>query len=92
MVSVIAVSNYVLNPICVYSLSTTIGYIPPSAPASPSSLRSAAYLSGTPLLGPSEDPEGWEVLPEVEMHGTAFKQRKVVVKLRVSVLFQVSIS
>lgn len=33
---------------------------------------------------PMEDPDGWTVLPEVEMHGTAFKQRKVTVRCTVS--------
>ena len=33
-----------------------------------------------------QDPDGWAVLSDVEMHGTAFKQRKVTVRCTVSEL------
>jgi hypothetical protein len=70
--------------VCVLSLPTVFGYVPLSFPPRPSRTREIAYLNGVVPLGPLYDPEGWSVLPEVELHGMAFEQRKVTIKCYVS--------
>ncbi|KAF8896107.1 hypothetical protein BD779DRAFT_1724469, partial [Infundibulicybe gibba] len=67
------------------TLSTSIAYIPLSIPDPPSPLRQAAYRSGTPLVGPKEDPEGWKVYPVMSFAGTLFGARDIVLKCELAI-------
>ncbi|KAF8623717.1 hypothetical protein AX17_007414 [Amanita inopinata Kibby_2008] len=51
-------------------IKTAFGFIPNTRPEPPSVLRRLAYQHGTPLPGPSSDPEGWKTLRSVAARGT----------------------
>ncbi|KAJ7707529.1 hypothetical protein B0H17DRAFT_520623 [Mycena rosella] len=52
-----------------HRLSTTLNYMPLSAPGPPSRLRQLAYQQHTALLGPDSDPDGWRTLPFIQARG-----------------------
>lgn len=60
-------------------LKTAIVYTPSIIPASASVARQLAYTEGTPLPGPTVDPDGWQTLPEVMVCGELLGRRKVEV-------------
>ncbi|TCD63202.1 hypothetical protein EIP91_005841 [Steccherinum ochraceum] len=57
------------------TLSTSFVYIPVSRAEPPSRLRQLAYTDSSPLIGPDVDPEGWKVLPPIQVAGLAFNTR-----------------
>ncbi|KAF9000661.1 hypothetical protein BDQ17DRAFT_1391208 [Cyathus striatus] len=65
-------------------IKTAFGYVPSSRPDAPSIYRQLAYQQGTPLPGPSSDPEGWKTLRPVSARGTIGKGRRVEVKCTLS--------
>ena len=65
-------------------LTTSIFYTPLTRAESPSALRQEAYNNGTPLPGPDGDPEGWKVLPPVQIKGTLFTTKPVEIQCTVS--------
>lgn len=60
-------------------LKTAIVYTPSIIPASASVARQLAYTEGSPLPGPTVDPEGWHTLPKVMVCGELLGRRKVEV-------------
>ncbi|KAI5122160.1 hypothetical protein M0805_007059 [Coniferiporia weirii] len=58
-------------------LSTLIGYTPLTRPGAPSTARRNSYEKDTPVLGPSLDPDGWQIIQRLEVTGTLFRQREV---------------
>lgn len=58
-------------------LGTQFGFTPRSRPPPPSPLRRIAYQENAPLSGPSEDPDGWLVLPPLTVFGRVFGVRTV---------------
>lgn len=45
-------------------------YTAKTKPGSPSPARALAYSEGSPLPGPSADPDGWHTLPPSKVLGT----------------------
>lgn len=45
-----------------------------------------AYSDGSLLIGPEGDPEGWKVLPPVQVKGTLFNVKEVEVTCTVRIL------
>ncbi|KAI0034729.1 hypothetical protein K488DRAFT_44744 [Vararia minispora EC-137] len=66
-------------------LITNIGYLPRQVAGRPSLMRSLAYESGTPLLGPDEDPPGWHVLQPVTITGNLFNDRTATVEYSLAI-------
>lgn len=60
-------------------MKTAIVYTPSIIPASASVARQLAYSEGSPLPGPTVDPEGWHTLPKVMVCGELLGRRKVEV-------------
>ncbi|KAJ3795796.1 hypothetical protein GGU11DRAFT_746737 [Lentinula aff. detonsa] len=58
-------------------LSHYFAYVPLSMPLPPSTLRQMAYRSGTGLIGPDRDRDGWKVAGPAKLAGTLFNVRKV---------------
>ncbi|EKM55930.1 uncharacterized protein PHACADRAFT_209440 [Phanerochaete carnosa HHB-10118-sp] len=50
-------------------ISTSVMYTTKTRPEPPSPARQLAYEGGAPLLGPEQDPSGWQVAPPVTFHG-----------------------
>lgn len=59
-------------------------YFPRWVAPPPSPLRIAAYLEGSPLLGPEADPDGWKILSPFNVAGTLFDSKPVKVEMTVS--------
>jgi hypothetical protein len=72
------------------SMTTAFGFISHSRPEQPSILRQLAYQEGTPLPGPSSDPDGWKSLQPVTSRGTMFKSHQVEVQCTLSLAKPVS--
>lgn len=53
-------------------------------PALPSILRQAAYSLGSDLVGPDDDPEGWQVLPVITQSGLLFGKNEVDLSVQLS--------
>ncbi|KAK2460956.1 hypothetical protein APHAL10511_007426 [Amanita phalloides] len=64
-------------------IKTAFGFVPHTRPEVPSFLRQLAYREGTPLPGPSCDPDGWKTLQPVVVHGM-LKARQVEVRCSLS--------
>ena len=60
-------------------MKAAIVYTPCIIPASASVARQLAYTEGTPLPGPTVDPDGWQTLPEVMAYRELLGRRKVEV-------------
>jgi hypothetical protein len=59
-------------------LTVIFNYSPLVFPEAPSALRQLAYRENiAQLIGRSGDPQGWETLPVITMHGTIFKSRPI---------------
>jgi len=67
------------------TLSHNFAFVPLTAPPLPSRLRQIAYRSGTGLIGPDRDRDGWKVLGPTELAGTLFNVRKVKVKCELAI-------
>ncbi|PSR81579.1 hypothetical protein PHLCEN_2v6345 [Hermanssonia centrifuga] len=67
-----------------HSLMTSFFYTPLTRAEPPSALRQASYINGHPIIGPDGDPEGWKVLPTVQIAGTLFNTRSVSVECTLS--------
>ncbi|KAJ3546756.1 hypothetical protein NM688_g5477 [Phlebia brevispora] len=67
-----------------YAAGTNAVYIPRIQPDPPSPARQNAYLVGTPLLGPEDDPDGWHTLPSLTIRGKIFDVREVEVTCTLS--------
>ena len=65
-------------------LSTSFVYFPRWVAPPLSPLRIAAYLEGSPLLGPEADPDGWKILSPMIVTGTLFDSKPVKVEMTVS--------
>jgi len=65
-------------------IKTAFGFISHSRAEAPSLLRQLAYQEGTPLPGPSCDPDGWKTLQPLIARGTMFKSRQVEVRCTLS--------
>ncbi|KDR78940.1 hypothetical protein GALMADRAFT_137911 [Galerina marginata CBS 339.88] len=52
-----------------HKIQATIGYMPMTRPPPLLDLRRLAYQQGTPLLGPTIDPEGWSATESVQVQG-----------------------
>ncbi|KAJ6550988.1 hypothetical protein DFH09DRAFT_603593 [Mycena vulgaris] len=63
---------------------TQFRYVPRTAPSPPSILRQGAYSEHTALMGPRDDPPGWETPVTVMAHGHVFKTRQAVVQCTLS--------
>ncbi|KAF9477992.1 hypothetical protein BDN70DRAFT_809665 [Pholiota conissans] len=61
------------------TLETNFAFIPSIVPELPSVLRRLAYSDGSLLIGPEGDPQGWSVLPPVQIKGTLFNAKDVEV-------------
>ncbi|KAI9060021.1 hypothetical protein FKP32DRAFT_1578831, partial [Trametes sanguinea] len=59
------------------TLGTVIGYCPIIRPDAPSPARQIAYIENSPLIGPDGDPDGWECLAPLRIHGSVFSARAV---------------
>ncbi|KAJ6531459.1 hypothetical protein DFH09DRAFT_1326442 [Mycena vulgaris] len=66
------------------TFKTQFRYVPRTAPGPLSVLRQGAYTERTALLGPRDDPPGWETPVTVMAHGHAFKRRQAVVQCTMS--------
>ncbi|KAJ7596541.1 hypothetical protein C8J56DRAFT_849981 [Mycena floridula] len=66
-------------------LSPNFAFIPTSVAGLPSSARQLAYRTGTPLLGPEDDPDGWSVLLPVKMKGMLFSTREIQVQCTLAI-------
>ncbi|KAH8117917.1 hypothetical protein DFH11DRAFT_1723916 [Phellopilus nigrolimitatus] len=58
-------------------LGTQFGFAPRIRPPPPSLLRRLAYQENRPLVGPEGDPDGWEVLSPIPVHGKVFGVRAI---------------
>ncbi|KAJ7650104.1 hypothetical protein FB45DRAFT_9710 [Roridomyces roridus] len=67
------------------TLVTSFAYLPITQSDRPSALRQVAYQEGSDLVGPDGDPEGWKVLPPVQMKGKLFDVRDVVVECTLAI-------
>lgn len=65
-------------------LGTQFGYTPRMRPPAPSLLRRLAYQENSPLPGPDNDPDGWEILPPIPIRGKAFGVRVIEAMCTVS--------
>ncbi|KAG8829207.1 hypothetical protein FRC17_006990 [Serendipita sp. 399] len=61
------------------TLTTSFVYLPRLRAPRPSPLLEAAYQNHSPILGPSVDPQGWDVLPTRTVPGYIFGARKTSV-------------
>ena len=64
-----------------------IGYTPVLKEPKPSPLRLQAYKDGSPIPGPTTDPDGWKTFPPVDIKGELFKTRKVAATYSVRGVF-----
>ncbi|KDR78971.1 hypothetical protein GALMADRAFT_244680 [Galerina marginata CBS 339.88] len=62
-----------------HRIPAQIGYIPMTRPPPFPYLRRLAYQQGTPLLGPTMDPDGWFSTEPVQVRGSIFNDRTVEV-------------
>ena len=62
---------------------TSIYYVPLIQAGAPSVARQLAYAEHQPLLGPDDDPNGWQTLEPVTVRGTVFGNREVAVDFKV---------
>jgi hypothetical protein len=71
-------------------LTTSLGYIPQTRAPAPTLLRHLAYIEGpdAQLAGPEADPDGWHVLPSVNVKGMMFETREVEMECTVGRIFQ----
>ncbi len=51
------------------------GYVPITRPSPLPTLRRLAYAQGTPLIGPTGDPDGWHSSEAIRMKGLVFNTR-----------------
>ena len=65
-------------------MNTTIVYTPSITPPAASVARQRAYSEHAPLLGPAQDPDGWQTLPKVTISGELLGQQKVEVECTLS--------
>ncbi|KAJ3757691.1 hypothetical protein EV360DRAFT_45536 [Lentinula raphanica] len=66
-------------------LSHNFAYVPLTIPPPPSMLRQMAYRSGTGLIGPDRDRDGWKVFGPAKMAGTLFNVRKAEVDCELAI-------
>ncbi|KAG8821137.1 hypothetical protein FRB91_002573 [Serendipita sp. 411] len=66
------------------TLTTSFVYLPRLRAPRPSPLLEAAYQNHSPILGPSLDSEGWDVLPARTVPGVIFGARKTSVDCSLS--------
>ncbi|KAH7928056.1 hypothetical protein BV22DRAFT_1005674 [Leucogyrophana mollusca] len=59
------------------TLVTNFAYVPATHPDPPSPMIQKAYKENLPLVGPDGDPEGWHVLPPIQLKGTLFDSKSV---------------
>jgi hypothetical protein len=64
-------------------LATSIAYWPRIVAEPPSELRRRAYTEGHDLLGPEDDPKGWQKLDPVTIKGSLFDAKEVEVTYEV---------
>lgn len=67
------------------TLRQAIGYTPVLKEPKPSPLRLQAYKDGSPIPGPTTDPDGWKTFPPVDIKGELFKTRKVAATYSLSI-------
>ena len=65
-------------------LKTAIIYTPSMIPPLASVARQQAYIQGSPLPGPAEDPDGWQTLPKVMVYGKLPRRPEVEVECTLS--------
>ncbi|KAH7903087.1 hypothetical protein BJ138DRAFT_1021168, partial [Hygrophoropsis aurantiaca] len=59
------------------TLVTNFSLTPITQPDLPSPMLRKAYQENLPLVGPNGDPEGWQVLPPIQLKGTLFNSKSV---------------
>ncbi|KAJ3546757.1 hypothetical protein NM688_g5478 [Phlebia brevispora] len=69
----ITVFRGMLLPTC--TVDTTVVYVPRIKPEAPSPAIQLAYQERCPLIGPSDDQEGWHTLDPIIVSGTLFNAR-----------------
>ncbi|KAJ3525039.1 hypothetical protein NMY22_g10741 [Coprinellus aureogranulatus] len=52
------------------TLTTPFGYCLGTCAQAPSALRQASFREGEAVYGPTEDPEGWKILPSASVRGS----------------------
>ncbi|KAI0067292.1 hypothetical protein BV25DRAFT_1911946 [Artomyces pyxidatus] len=62
------------------TVSTNFVYLPHSIAEPPSALREVAYREGSAIIGPDDDPEGWQVLSTADIKGRMFATKSVSVQ------------
>ncbi|KAF5391540.1 hypothetical protein D9757_002499 [Collybiopsis confluens] len=65
--------------------SHNFAFIPLTSPPLPSALRQMAYRSGTGLMGPTNDFDGWKVLGPAKLAGTLFNVRRALVECELAI-------
>lgn len=65
------------------SISKFVYYVPVTIPGDSSIQRQLSYRDNAPLIGPLNDPDGWETLDSVIVEGTLFGRRTVQVQYQV---------
>ncbi|KAJ7314491.1 hypothetical protein DFH08DRAFT_1041736 [Mycena albidolilacea] len=66
------------------NFKTRFRYVPCTRPDPPSALRQRAYRLNRPLLGPTDDRQGWETSAPALARGHAFRTRDAVVRCTLS--------
>ena len=61
-----------------------IQYVPLARPCAPTILRQLAYQQNSPIVGPSNDPDGWKTLETVIVDGMLFRSIRVSARCTVS--------
>lgn len=65
------------------SISKFVYYVPVTMPGDSSIQRQLSYRDNAPLIGPLNDPDGWETLDPVIVEGTLFRRRTVQMQYQV---------
>ncbi|KAF9475101.1 hypothetical protein BDN70DRAFT_996645 [Pholiota conissans] len=60
-----------------HRIPAQFGYIPITLPPPLPPLRRLAYEQGTPLIGPTSDPDGWHASETIRMRGSIFNTRSL---------------
>jgi hypothetical protein len=67
-----------------------VSFLNSTRPDPPSFLRQEAYRDHISLLGPTEDPDGWQAVEPVNICGRVFGDRAIAVRCSVRAFVRVS--
>ncbi|KIK55150.1 hypothetical protein GYMLUDRAFT_176063 [Collybiopsis luxurians FD-317 M1] len=67
------------------TVSHNFAFIPLTSPPPPSTLRQMAYRTGSGLIGPDRDRDGWKVVGPAKLAGTLFNVRRTSVECELAI-------